>query len=177
MSQTNHNAAGKTYLKQVKTHLTCPKKLKKKFLEQMQGDVETFLEETSNATVEDLIQRFGKPSELAHSYIETLDADELTKQIRKAKVIKRIVLFTCLGIFLLVLAVASIIIVDNLFSDDIATVITTVVEDDQTVITGVSELTVEEALTSDIEPNTSIVMEQQSETTQVIEEIVEIVES
>ena len=166
------NKIGNQYLKQVKSHLTCPAALKKTFLEQLRGDVEEFLETNPNATLEGLTQRFGNPSEMAHSYIETLDGDKLQKQIKKAKIVKRIVLFTCLGILLAVLFVASVIIVDNLLIDDIA-VVTYSVEEDQTIITGVSAVSEKEALTSNFEPNTSIVMEQQSEITEVIEEIVE----
>ena len=69
------NKIGNQYLKQVKSHLTCPAALKKTFLEQLRGDVEEFLETNPNATLEDLAQRFGNPSEMAHSYIETLDGD------------------------------------------------------------------------------------------------------
>lgn len=165
------NKLGKQYLKQVKSHLTCPAALKKTFLEQLRGDVEEFLETNPNATLEDLAQRFGNPSEMAHSYIESLDGDQLQKQIKKAKTIKRIVLFTCLGILSIILIVASIIIIDNLTAD--VTVVTYTVSEGETVITGVSEVTQKEAITSDMEPNTNIVVEQQSEITEVIEEIVE----
>ena len=164
------NKIGNQYLKQVKSHLTCPGALKKTFLEQLRGDVEEFLETNPNATLEDLAQRFGNPSEMAHSYIETLDGDELQKQIKKAKIVKRIVLFTCLGILLAVLFVASVNIIDNLTSS--VTIVTTTIENGETIITGVSEVSEKEALTSDLEPNTSIVVEQ-SEITEVIEEIIE----
>lgn len=164
------NKIGNQYLKQVKSHLTCPAALKKTFLEQLQGDVEEFLETAPNATLEELTQRFGSPSEMAHSYIDSLDGDELQKQLRKSKIVKRIVLFTCLGILLAVLFVASVIIIDNLTSS--VTIVTTTIENGETIITGVSEVSEKEALTSDLEPNTSIVVEQ-SEITEVIEEIIE----
>lgn len=165
------NKIGNQYLKQVKSHLTCPAALKKTFLEQLQGDVEEFLETAPNATLEELTQRFGSPSEMAHSYIDSLDGDELQKQLRKSKIVKRIVLFTCLGILTLVLIVAVMFII-HIFSNNPVTVITTVTEDDYVVITGISEVPEKEALTSDLEPNTSIVVEQ-SEITEVIEEIIE----
>lgn len=164
------NKIGNQYLKQVKSHLTCPGALKKTFLEQIRGDVEEFLETNPNATLEGLTERFGNPSEMAHSYIENLDSNQLEKQIKKAKTIKRIVLFTCLGILSIILIVASIIIIDNLTAD--VTVVTYTVSEGETVITGVSEVTQKEAITSDLEPNTSIVVEQ-SEITEVIEEIIE----
>ena len=50
--------------------------------------------------------------------------------------------------------------------------VTTTIENGETIITGVSEVSEKEALTSDLEPNTSIVVEQ-SEITEVIEEIIE----
>ena len=165
------NKIGNQYLKQVKSHLTCPAALKKTFLEQLQGDVEEFLETAPNATLEELTQRFGSPSEMAHSYIDSLDGDELQKQLRKSKIVKRIVLFTCLGIIAIILFVASVIIIDNLTSS--VTMVTTTIENGETIITDTSEVTEKEALTSDLEPNTSIVMEQQSEVIEVIEEIVE----
>ncbi|MBR3844406.1 MAG: hypothetical protein IKM39_02745 [Clostridia bacterium] len=135
----------------------------------MEGDAEEFLDTNPDASVQDLMERFGDPSLLAHSYIDSLDADELNKQIQKSKIVKRIVLFTCLVILLAVVVVAILFII-NISTGNPARVIT-IVEDDQVIITGVSEIPVEEALTSDLEPNTSIVIDQQSETTEVIEEI------
>ena len=88
------NKIGNQYLKQVKSHLTCPAALKKTFLEQLGGDVVEFLETNPHATLEGLTERFGNPSEMAHSYIENLDGAELQKQLRKSKIVKRIVLFT-----------------------------------------------------------------------------------
>lgn len=163
------NKIGNQYLKQVKSHLTCPGALKKNFLEQLQGDVEEFLETNPDATLEELTQRFGNPEEMAHSYIESLDGDELQKQIKKSKMVKRIVLFTCLGILSIILIVASIIIIDNLTAD--VTVVTYTVSEGETVITGVSEVTQKEASTSDWEPNTSIVVEGTIQN--VVDEIVE----
>lgn len=166
------NKIGNQYLKQVKSHLTCPEALKKTFLEQLQGDVEEFLETNPDATLEILTVRFGEPNQMACSYLDGLDGNELQKQIIKAKIVKRIVLFTCLGILTVVLVIAVLFII-HLSSDNVTTVITTVTEDNNTVITGVSETTEKEALTSDLVPNTSIVMEQQSEVIEIIEEIVE----
>lgn len=121
------NKIGNQYLKQVKSHLTCPAALKKTFLEQLRGDVEEFLDTNPQATLEGLTERFGNPSEMAHSYIENLDSNQLEKQIKKAKIIKRIVLFTCLAILAAVLFVASYIVIETL-KDDTATIVYTVEE-------------------------------------------------
>ncbi len=142
------NKIGNQYLKQVKSHLTCPGKLKKTFLTQLRGDVEEFLETNPNATLEDLAQRFGSPSEMAHSYIETLDGDELQKQIKKAKIVKRIVLFTCLGILTVVLVIAVLFIIH--FSSQNISVVTYTASEDETIIVDESIIEYGEAITDGI---------------------------
>ena len=164
------NKIGNQYLKQVKSHLTCPAALKKTFLEQIRGDVEEFLETNPDATLEVLTVRFGEPNQMACSYLDGLDGNELQKQIKKAKIVKRIVLFTCLGILLLVLAAAAYITIETI-KDDTATV-TYIVE--ETVISEESNVPKEEALNSYVISSSTVpVDEQQSETTQLVEEIVE----
>lgn len=142
------NKIGNQYLKQVKSHLTCPAALKKTFLEQLRGDVEEFLETNPDATLEGLTERFGSPSEMAHSYIETLDGDELQKQIKKAKIVKRIVLFTCLGILTVVLVIAVLFII-HIFSNNVS-VVTYTVSENGTIITNESVVEYNETITDGI---------------------------
>lgn len=164
------NKIGNQYLKQVKSHLTCPAALKKTFLEQIQGDVEEFLETNPDATLEILTVRFGEPNQMACSYLDGLDGNELQKQIKKAKTVKRTILFTCLGLLLAVLVAITILVIASLSSK--STVITYTVSEDQLVITEIEEIPTNEAITSDSTTSTNSVV-QQSEITEVIEEIVE----
>ncbi len=126
-------------------------------MEQLQGDISDYLETNPTASLKDLIARFGEPTEMADSYIDSLDAAELQKQIRKSKTVKRIVLFTCLGILAAVLVVASIITIVYIQED--VTVVTYTVSEGKTIITDVSEVTQSEANNYNGEPTTSIVVD------------------
>lgn len=138
------NKLGKQYLKQVKSHLTCPAALKKTFLEQLRGDVEEFLETNPDATLEVLTVRFGEPNQMACSYLDGLDGNELQKQIKKAKTVKRTILFTCLGLLLAVLVAITILVIASVTSS--STVITYTVSEDQLVITEIEEVQTNEIL-------------------------------
>lgn len=163
------NQIGNQYLKQVKASLTCPGKIKKRLLLQLQGDVAEFLETNPNAAMQDLVNRFGPPEQMAISYLANLDGDELQKQIRKSKVIKRIVMFTCIGILSIILIVASIIIIDNL-TDDVS-VVTYTVSEGETVITNYSEVPINEA-NNNYTPESTVNVVVQGTIEDVVEELV-----
>ena len=165
------NKIGNQYLKQVKSHLTCPGALKKTFLDRLQGDVEEFLETNPDATLEILTVRFGEPNQMACSYLDGLDGNELQKQIKKAKTIKRVVLFTCLSVLLAILVAIAILVIASLSSK--STVITYTVSNDELIITDIEEVPTNEILSPNPTPSADSIVEQQSETTQIVEEIVE----
>ena len=105
--------AAKYYMKAVRHSLSCPRKLKRDMLTNLQSDVDTYLEENPGAAMEDLITRFGEPAVLSESYISSLDAGELAKAVSAAKRVRRIVLITCLIVLLLLVATFWKMIQDN----------------------------------------------------------------
>ncbi len=80
-----NNRAAKKYLQKVRRSLTCPRKLKKRMLDGLRSDIDTYLEEHPNASPADLTERFGEPAALSESYLSALDAGELAKAVHAAK--------------------------------------------------------------------------------------------
>ena len=60
----------RTYLRQVKKHLTCSPKERNRFLHRTEQMLDAFLEENPDATEEDLYLALGSPEELAEQMME-----------------------------------------------------------------------------------------------------------
>lgn len=67
----------------------------------MESSVRDFVTENPHADYAAITQRFGTPQQIAASYIEEMDAQELTLQLRIRKTIVRIVAATALVLVLL----------------------------------------------------------------------------
>lgn len=90
-----NNRAAKKYLQKVRRSLTCPRKLKKRMLDGLRSDIDAYLEEHPNASLEDLTERFGEPAALSESYLSALDAGELKSAVNVKKRVVLIVLSAC----------------------------------------------------------------------------------
>ena len=67
----------KKYLKEIKLLLPAFNKDEKKFLRDLMERIEDYLDENSNATMQDIENQFGTPMEIAQSYMSSLDLDVL----------------------------------------------------------------------------------------------------
>jgi hypothetical protein len=103
----------KQYIREVRKELLCPRKVQKKFLEELSGSLYTYLEEHPNATMEDIYARFGSSSELAESYLKTIDPEELKNQVRIARTVRRTLIAVALSIVLLFTIMVVVMIIDN----------------------------------------------------------------
>ena len=90
-----NNRAAKKYLQKVRRSLTCPRKLKKRMLDGLRSDIDAYLEEHPNASLEDLTERFGEPAALSESYLSALDAGELKSSMNVRKRVVLVVLSAC----------------------------------------------------------------------------------
>lgn len=79
------------YFKEIKSLLLCPKSEKEMLLQGLRGDVEDFLGEHPNATMEDIKKRFGTPEEFANSYQSTMSETEIRKKVRDKRMLAYII--------------------------------------------------------------------------------------
>ena len=77
----------KKYIKYVKKIIPFYSKDKKEFLKLLTQKIIEFSNTQPNCTYQNIIDEFGSPNEVAGSYIETLNSDEIIKKLNKKKII------------------------------------------------------------------------------------------
>ncbi len=77
----------KNYYSQIERLLFCDRKKKKEFLCQLKENVEDFLSDMPEATMEDIKKAFGTPESICGSFIENTDSVKIKKQIQLKKVL------------------------------------------------------------------------------------------
>lgn len=85
------NAVARRYLHDIRNLLPWVSGGKRKFLSDLRSSVECFLLENPEADRAQLEDRFGTPKQIASSYMETLDLDQLRRAMKLRKVILWIV--------------------------------------------------------------------------------------
>lgn len=101
------------YCKAVKKELSCPCKIKKDLIIRITPDLEAYIDNNPNASFDDISEQFGTPSEIAKSYLASLDEEELKKRLSKAKRIWTAVIMACTAITLLFAILAATLISDS----------------------------------------------------------------
>ena len=106
-------AAAKLFCKNTKSNINCPRKIKKDLILRIESSVYDYIESQPDASYDDITAQFGSPRELADSYISSLDSDEISKAIKKAKTIKIAVIVTCIIALISLFATFAKMISDN----------------------------------------------------------------
>lgn len=105
--------AAKLFFKNAKSNLNCPRKIKKDLILRIESSVYDYIESRPYASYDDITAQFGSPRELADSYINSLDSEEISKAIKKAKTIKIAVIVTCIIALIALFATFAKMISDN----------------------------------------------------------------
>ena len=77
----------KKYIKYVKKIIPIYSKDKKEFIQLLTQKIIEFSNEHDSCSYQDIVDEFGSPNEVAGSYIETLNSDEIIKKLNKKKII------------------------------------------------------------------------------------------
>lgn len=77
------------YQKQLRKKLKCGSQVKEQMMGRFQLSVDTFLEENSSPTMEELHQAFGPPNEMAAILSEQISIEE-SRRYRRNEIIKKI---------------------------------------------------------------------------------------
>ena len=94
----------KKYIKYVKKIIPFYSKDKKEFLKLLTQKIIEFSNTRPNCTYQNIIDEFGSPNEVAGSYIESLENDDIIKQLNKKYIFKTlvtIIIFISIGIWCL----------------------------------------------------------------------------
>lgn len=91
----------KTYFRDIYDLLPCSRKEKRRLIDTIKINMNTYLEEHPEATTNDIEQYFGTPAVIVTSYINSVDSKKLVKNLRLRKTIKRIVVTTAAVLMLL----------------------------------------------------------------------------
>lgn len=77
------NSNVKQYLKEVAAALTCARGVKAVFIRQLKSDAKDYVQNTPDATKEDLIRAFGSPEEISAGFFDRKDYNLMLKKAKK----------------------------------------------------------------------------------------------
>lgn len=95
------NIAAWRYLWKVRGWLPCSGKLKREIMARIKTVLNDYLNDHPDADFAELLHRFGTPQQIAASYIEEMNVQDLLKQLRIRKKIIGIVVATAVTLVLL----------------------------------------------------------------------------
>ena len=75
------------YYREISKHVICPGKLKKEFLNQLKDDIDCFISDNPEATIEDVKENFGTAKAIAESFMQGMDVSGLKKKLNISKMI------------------------------------------------------------------------------------------
>lgn len=75
------------YISDVSSKLLCSKEKKKELIEDIQGAVFDFAEESSTKNIADIYKHFGTPEELAKVHMSELDPEQIKKKVNIRRVV------------------------------------------------------------------------------------------
>ena len=61
----------------------------KRFLSDMRKSFETFAEDNPSASIDDLMNDYGSPTNIAYDYIEGMDTEQLIKRLSLMRLVRR----------------------------------------------------------------------------------------
>ena len=102
-NNTSAKNAAKRYLREVKRNLPCSFKTKYELLARLQEGLADFTEECPHANYEDIVERFGSPTDVADAYFADIPAPQLRKALQTARFI-RLLLTTVIVLIMLLYA-------------------------------------------------------------------------
>ncbi len=81
MKDTSLDLELKKYIVDVKSYLICDWQTRRRFINDLKNDIACFIDETENATMDDVRRRFGEPKDIAKGFFETADIKKIKKRM------------------------------------------------------------------------------------------------
>ncbi|MEE1320830.1 MAG: DUF6120 family protein [Acutalibacteraceae bacterium] len=94
----------KAYYSEISKSIVCSKKQKKEFLSQLIGDVNYYLSENPEASVQEIKNCFGSSEDIAKSFVSEYDSVDIKKKlsIKKAVIIAVIIMVLIYAAFVVI---------------------------------------------------------------------------
>lgn len=96
----------KKYFHSIKKALRSTPGEKKHLLAALQSDVEEYLAENPEASMDDVVSHFGTPETIGMEHIRDLSIEELNTNMRAASFVKRVILITGIAVVAIVAVLA-----------------------------------------------------------------------
>ena len=84
------NKLCRTYIRKVKLLFPVMGKYERKYIKAITINVNDYLADVPESTIDDLYKEFGTPKDIIDSYYSTVNTDDVIKKIRISKYIKRV---------------------------------------------------------------------------------------
>ena len=81
MKDTSLDLEIKRYIVDVKSYLICDFRTRHRFINDLKNDIACFVDETENATMDDVRRRFGEPKDIAKGFFDTADIKKIKKRM------------------------------------------------------------------------------------------------
>ena len=82
------NKDSKKFIKYVKRTIPIHSKDKREFILLLTQRIKEFSDDLERCTYQDIVNEFGTPNEVAGSYIENMESNELIKKLNRKKLLK-----------------------------------------------------------------------------------------
>ncbi|MBR6567336.1 MAG: hypothetical protein IKK60_01645 [Clostridia bacterium] len=94
----------KEYYSRINAAVLCDRRQKKEFLYQLKENVQEFISDTPDATMEDIEKAFGTPESISGSFIENTDSLKIRKQVqlKKALIISVVIALIIYALFVVI---------------------------------------------------------------------------
>lgn len=96
-----HSGAAKQYLREIKRTLPCPGRMKRRIYQEICATTDAYIDGHPGATYENLVSRFGAPQEIALTYVNESDSEELIHNLQIRRKIVRIVAISAVAVTIL----------------------------------------------------------------------------
>lgn len=69
------------YIIDVKSYLICDWRTRQKFLKDLKNDINDFIDEKEDVTMDDIRDRFGEPEKISRSFLENADLKKIKRHM------------------------------------------------------------------------------------------------
>lgn len=91
------------YINQIKKLLFCSSKERKKFLKEFNDNIDDFLKDNPEASIEELQKTMGTPQEIADGFLGNADIKDIK---RRTSIVRIVIVGVCISILLLFITFA-----------------------------------------------------------------------
>lgn len=94
------------YYASISKELHCTSDEKQHILDALRFDIEEYLIDFPDTSLENLISRFGTPESIAKEHLQDMSTDEICQKMRSANFVKRAILIALIAIIVIAVALA-----------------------------------------------------------------------